>query len=256
MLRHVFSVAGLVLLASAALAQKSEPPNPVPPKPAQQKKTPLKDQVLAQRVAEARFENTPLEQVMEWVARQTQLNVSVRWNVLRDAGVNRDTPVSVQASNLRMTQILWLVMGEAGGTDTRLAYRASDNVLVLSTADDLNKEVITKVYDIADLLISLPRAPRNSPVDFTRGLGPCGGSSGCSVESRSDESDEDRPEDTTLQVRKLIAAIQETIEPDTWRDNGGVGSIVAFRHALIVRNTVAVHQLLGGFVQKEQGGDK
>lgn len=246
-------VAAVVFCAATALAQSTEHK-----RPDQRTQVPLTLSVLYQRIPDVQFRDTPLEQVMEWLADLMQLNVSVRWNLLHDVGIQRDTPVSIQARNLRLTQVLWLVMNEAGGSETRLAYRASGHLLVLSTAQDLDREMITRVYDVADLLISLPSAPRQSDFDVTQNLGQSGsggGSSSSIFVGKSSGSSSDDPNaraGESGQVQQLIELIQQTIEPESWHSVGGTGTIVAFHNLLIVRNTIAVHQRLGGYVTEEE----
>jgi hypothetical protein len=49
-------------------------------------------------------------------------------------------------------------------------------------------------------------------------------------------------------ARSLIDLITRTIEPDSWAENGGRGTISYFApvHALVVRNTIHVHEQIGG----------
>ena len=50
----------------------------------------------------------------------------------------------------------------------------------------------------------------------------------------------------------LIELIQNTIEPDSWRDNGGKGTIMYFSllRALVVRQTGEGHHQLGGLLNQ------
>ncbi len=43
-------------------------------------------------------------------------------------------------------------------------------------------------------------------------------------------------------MQRLVDAIVETIEPDSWAENGGLGTIACFGDRLIVRNTETVQQ--------------
>ena len=57
--------------------------------------------------------------------------------------------------------------------------------------------------------------------------------------------------ETDADMARLIEIIQRSIEPGSWGEGGG--SITAFRQQLIVRNTILVHQALGGPVS--DGGE-
>ncbi len=218
--------------------------------------------ILNTRMPEVTFQDTPLEQVMDWLADFTQLNVSVRWQTLADAGVERDTPISIQARNLRLSQVLWLIMNEAGGTDLKLAYRASGSLLILSTEDDLSREMITKIYDVSDLLVRIPRASRQSAFNVTQGMGQGGGSGGGGGgmfqqgQQQQQQDDYNRGgaggQGTDPQMEQLVELIIQTVEPDSWRNNGGLGTIMPFQRTLVVRNTLLVHQRLGGYVTEDE----
>lgn len=241
------------LLAAAVLAQDNTRRRPAP-----RAQVPDTLRILNQRIPDVRFQDTPFEQVMEWLADLTQLNISVRWQTLQDAGVERDTPISIQARNLRLTQVLWLIMNDAGGSEVKLGYRASGNLMVLSTAADLDKEMITKIYDVSDLLTTLPQATRQAAFDVTQGMGQSGGSGGgggggsgmFGGQGSGINQGQDTQNQTSgaTEIQTLVELIEQTVEPDSWRTNGGPGTIVPFQRMLIVRNTILVHQRLGGYV--------
>ncbi len=255
-------VLGLVLglIAATALAQEPRQPRATPRPQASSTLS-----ILNQRVPELTFEDVPFEQVMDWLAEFTKLNVTVRWQVLADAGVDRDKPVSIQAHNLRLSQVLWLIMSGVAGSEIKLAYRASGNLLVLSTAEDLDKEMVTKIYDVADLLTRLPRAGRVGAFNVTQGLGQAGGQGGGGgsgagggmfgqgqgqqqQQQGGARNDPYGAGGGETQIQELVDLIRQTVEPDTWVQNGGQGTIIPFQRSIVVRNTILVHQRLGGYV--------
>jgi hypothetical protein len=226
--------------------------------------TPNTLRVLNQRLPEVTFQETPFDQVMEWLADFTQLNISVRWQTLEDAGVARDTPITVQARNLRLSQVLWLIMNEAAGSDLKLAYRASGTLLILSTEEDLSREMVTKIYDVADLLLDIPRAVRQMSFDVTQGMGQGGqgggggggggsgsGMFGQGTQQGGQQGEYGNEQGGAAQMDKLVELIQQTVEPDSWRQYGGRGTIFPFQRSLVVRNTILVHQRLGGYLTEE-----
>lgn len=222
--------------------------------------------LLRQRVPEIAFEEAPLDQVIDWLTDTSGMSIIVRWDALTSSGVDRDKAISVRARNLELSQILWLIMNQAGGTDLRLAYRASGEMLVLSTADDLGREMITRVYDISDLLIRAPRFTNAAQLDpgqalqqaaqagaqsgLGGGMGGGGGGGGAGGGGQLFQGGQGggRQEDGDPQadIERLISLITDSIEPETWQNNGGNGSVRAFRNLLVVHNTVLVHQRLAG----------
>ncbi len=256
MSRRLAAIAVVALLTSAAWGQNTAERRPVPP-PA----VPQTLRILNQRLPEVSFRDTPFEQVVEFLADLTKINFVVRWQTLEDAGVKRDAPVSLQVRNLRLSQILWLLMNDVAGSELKLAYRMSGNLLVLSTEDDLDKEMVTKVYDVADLLVRPLTADRNTGFDPTQAMnqgGTQGGGSnslfGQSSQQNYGNTQGNQGELSNVEMQSLVDLIQDTIEPDTWNRNGGQGSVHAYRHLLVIRNTLLVHQRLGGYVTEGEVG--
>lgn len=215
---------------------------------------------LNEPIASFDFTDTPFDQVIDYLTDLTHLNIVVRWQTLEGLGIERDKPINVKLVNVRLSQVLWNVMNDAGGPDVKLAYRAQGNVLVLSTAEDLGNEMFVRVYDIADLLARVPRFTNAPQLDLSQasqggggGAGGGGGGSSNIFGSNSGSSDEDEDENDTQEgeespdVRRLIELIRATIEPDSWAETSGEGkgTIMAFRNQqLVVRNNIKVHQLL------------
>lgn len=202
------------------------------------------------------YQEVPLESVIEALSNFTKANIIVRWQKLEDASVPRDKPISLKVKNLPLSYVLWLVMNEAGGSDVQLAYRASGSNIIISTQDDLGQEMITKVYDVTDLLVVIQRfdnAPRFDASQALQGAqsgGAGGGGSGGSV-FQTNEQDQGREDNqgvgTAPGMEDLIRLIQDTVEPDSWVANGGRGQITPWRSQIVIRNTILVHQKLNGY---------
>lgn len=205
--------------------------------------------LLNSRIPEVSIGDSALEQVVDWLQDYTGANIVVRWQILADAGVPRDKPISMGVRNLRLSQVLWMIMNEAGGPDVKLAYRASGNLIVLSTADDLGREMLVRVYDVADLLARFPRF-RDSPRVEVQNVGQNGGGGVLNTSASEDAADPQPansvPGQMDPDLQRLIDMIQRTIQPDSWSANFGIGTITAWRTQLIVRNSILVHQELGG----------
>ncbi len=217
---------------------------------------------LNERIPEVDFEEAELDQVMDWIGTLTDMNVVVRWQILEDAGIERDKPITMQVRNLRLSQVLWMIMDEAGGPDLKLAYRASGELLIISTAEDLGREMVIRVYDVSDLLVRAPhfRGAPHMDLQNTQNVGAGGSGGGQSIfggsggggSGRDDDDDDRRGErgEDNADIQELINLIIQTVEPDSWAENGGLGTIQAFRNLLVVRNNILVHQALGGYVEE------
>ena len=244
MRKLLVGLAAAAVLASAAMGQAEKRERSEPS--ANQPKLPSVQDVLDSPVPEAAFQDVPLEQVMEWLADYVDTNVWVRWQVLEQSGVERDKPISIRVRDLPLRQVLWIILTEAGGPEVKLAYATMENLLIISTWSNLNEELITKVYEVPDLVARIPRFKNGVRVDAARALQPDnrGVSEGT---AQSPPGDSDDPKQA---VQELIAMIVETVEPDSWVVNGGLGTIKAWRRKVVVRNSLYVHQQLGGTLQK------
>lgn len=204
--------------------------------------------MLATRLPEIQFADAPLETVIDWLADLTQYNIVVRWERLDELGIERDQPVSLRARNLTLSQVLWLLLGDIGGSDVRLAYRASRGLLLISTADDLDRELITRVYDIRDLLVRPERFSNAPRIEVGPSLGRDGGSN--PLQSNDDSVADDADGESATIADELRPTIMSTVEPDSWIEHGGRGRIVIFGGQIIVYNSMLVHQrLAGGIVE-------
>ena len=252
---RVALAAGLILplVASAAIGQ-TRPDETAGA--ATRAHTPATLRYLNERIGVVAFQEAPVDQVLDWLTELTPMNVVVRWEVLESAGLARDKPISLDVRNLRLAQVLWLVLDAAGGTDLKLAYWASDELLLISTEEDLGRGMLTRVYDVSDLLISVqdfPNCPQVNPAGTSGGGGQ--GGSRAVIAPRSSggipsERTPQRGQAGNPDMETLIKLIIETIEPDSWVVNGGRGTIQAFGDLLVVRNSILAHQALGGHLQQ------
>jgi hypothetical protein len=146
-------------------------------------------------------------------------------------------------------------MKEVGGTDLKLAYRASGNTIILSTEEDLGQELVVKIYDVRDMMVGTAsfQAPAMDP---GQAMGQSGGGGGGSQLFQSNQTNQSQQNEADLgggpELEKLKEIIMNAIEPDSWAESGGGrGTIYDFNGMLIIYNTPLVHQKIGGFVEEE-----
>lgn len=255
----------IVLTVLPPLALGQAPPNDKPSAPAVALTISAAD-VLRTRIPDIQFEEAPLADVLTYLGQAAGVNIVARWRHLEDLGVERDRPVMLSAKNLRLRQVLWLLMNDVGGPDVKLAYRAEGSLILFSTAEDLNQTMVVKAYDVQDLIAA---RLKNAAFTQTRGrdvpitvvptvaagavaVQPVTRRYGSGVHIGGTEPDADYESQNEMDgtpeehMRQLIDVITNTIEPDSWAVNGGTGTIAPFRGMLIVRNTPLVHQKLNG----------
>lgn len=111
---------------------------------------------------------------------------------------------------------------------------------------------ITRVYDVRDLVFTLDKSEPSTIVPPTR-LGqrpplPTQPKTSSTQPAASTSVDEDTPESLANQVVDLV---RETVDPDSWRDNGGaVGSIRTLRGVLIVTQSAENHRQIASLFEQ------
>ena len=104
------------------------------------------------------FSGVPFEQVVEFIRDASSASIHVRWAALEAVGVNKDTPVNVKLADVTMQKALRTVLDDVGGINP-LGYVVDDGVIVVTTAEDLDRRMVTRVYDVRDLTAP----PRSAP---------------------------------------------------------------------------------------------
>lgn len=165
------------------------------------------------------FKETPLRDVVRFLSNKTGINVVLDEAALNDVGVTADSKVTLGADEAVLRTALNRMLAQFRG----LTYDIRDEALVISTWGSIDDHLVTRLYDIEDF----PRGNSSRPAapariyDVYHDRFPLGGVS---------------PSDMIIDVLK------STVDPDSWEEVGGPGSIRSFRNVLIVSQTREVHE--------------
>ena len=99
------------------------------------------------------FENTFLEEIVDYLRASTGLNIIIHQEVLQRHGED-ELRFTIRLKNLRLKSALKLLLGMRDLTAT---YR--DGVLVIVSQDSVHRGVVTRVYDVRDLLFRIRDFP-------------------------------------------------------------------------------------------------
>ncbi len=130
------------------------------------------------------FTETPLEEVVNLIREEFNLEIQLDDAALDDLGIDSSEPVTVSLRNIQLGDALELMLSRL-----ELTGIVSNGVLLITTEEEAETNLVAAVYPVADLMARTEPRPN-------------GGSSGGPY------------------VR-LIDLIQSTVEPETWAENGG-----------------------------------
>ena len=169
-------------------------------------------------------------------------NIFVNWRAIEAAGVSRNVPVTARMRNVRFITAVRVILDHAGGDTAALGFMIDEGVITISTDEDLAGNTMTRVYDVRDLIVQSPafQAPDfNLQIKSSAARSTDGGITLRDVRAFFGRVFGARPWWGTASreelTEELIIHLQQTVEPDTWRDNGGSeGSIRELSGQLIV----------------------
>lgn len=219
---------------------------------------------LQKTAPELRFDAEPFEEVINKLRALTGLNIVPNWSALEASAIEKDAEVSLRLDNVKFEKAMELILDNVGAGEVELAFEIDEGVIQISTKEDLSRKTVTRVYNVQDLIISVPTF-RGREIDLNqigqsqgqqgglgggrfvgRGGGQGGGGGGQGGQGglfggEGGEEDEDQG-DLEDPLEPIVELIQETIDPESWREAGGnVGSISDLNQQLIVTQTSTAH---------------
>ncbi len=221
---------------------------------------------LQESAPELRYDAQEFAQVIDNLRSLTGLNIVPNWMALEAAAIERDAEVSLRLSNVRFEKALALILEHVGAGETDLGYTIDEGVIQISTREDLSRKTLTRVYNVQDLLITVPTF-RGRQINLDQvgqqaqegGIGGgryLQGQGGASQGSQGlfgggGGGDEFEAAEVDDPLQPIIELIQNTIEPDSWRDAGGnVGALQSLNQQIVVTQTAAAHSQLANLLQE------
>jgi hypothetical protein len=152
------------------------------------------------------FIETPLSDVIDWLKDHLRIEIQLDKKALGDVGIGSDTPVTMNVRGVSLRSALNLML-----RDLNLRWMIQDEVLLITTPEEAESRLTTKVYDVSDLVVC-----RNKDGKLW------------------DDYD------------SLIEGITACVKPTTWDQVGGPGSIsgvsLGMAKVLIVSQPQDVHE--------------
>ena len=224
------------------------------------------DAQLSRTIPQVQFDNVAFSDVIDFLRDVSGLNIFVNWKTLEAAGIEKTTPVTAKLRNVKFSKALDIILNDSvGGGQTKLGYTIDEGVITVSTADELAKNVVVRVYDIRDLILNVPNfnnapnfsleAAQNSGGSQGGGGGQQGVTQGGATNTLFSGSGTTQQQNVGPTRQELVDAItklvEDTVSSDSWKDNGGsTGALRELEGQLIVTQTPENHRQLVALLEK------
>lgn len=166
---------------------------------------------------EFQFIETPLQNVIATIKAYHEIEIQIDQRALDDVGVPSDTAVTIDVKGVSLRSALRLILRRLD-----LTYMFRDEVLLITTPEEAEMVVDTRIYPLDDLVAGRREA------------------------ARSDRSYHDG----------LVQTITSLIIPECWAGVGGAGYLTVLRlgalEALVVMQTSDVHAEVEGFLSRPE----
>jgi len=202
------------------------------------------------------FRNTPVADALAYIGKTAGVDIDADWRSLEQIGVERQTPVTLSLSDMPAKDVLERVLRKVSRDRYAKAdFAVNNGVVEVGSADAIRQQVVVQHYPITDLLLVAPDYADVPDTDLTsiyaKGLGRTAERSGIgspfSIKADATKSGGDRRE----RVRSLVSVLQQNIDPESWRDNGGeTGSVMELNGVLVITTTPRNHREITGLLSR------
>lgn len=185
-------------------------------------------------IPEFKFQEVPLEQVITLLQDITGLNISVDWKALEASNITKETPVSANLRDIPVENAIDLMLKDLSGADIKLGFEIQGGVIRISTKAVLDQNLTVKVYDISDMVTTIPDFTDAPELQLTTTGGGAGGGAalfgGGAAAAEPEASSQERADE-------IVTLITETVLKDSWSAAGGTANIKKLGPQLIVTQT-------------------
>lgn len=199
------------------------------------------------KVPAVEFKEVPLADVFEFMRDTAGLNLFINWPALEAAGIDRSVPISIRLRNIPLSRVLDLTLSQISAGRVAITWYVSDNIIYVTTRELADRDLVTRIYPVQDLLVKIPNFTNAPTFQLGGGGGGGGQGGGGSVFSGGDGGNASGDDGTTMEERgqKLVDLIMMLVSPEVWVENGGYSRIRYFNGNLIVTAPRSVQAQIG-----------
>ena len=208
--------------------------------------------LLDRKLPELRFNANSFSDVIDFLRDITGANIYVDWKSLEAASISRDAPVTTKLRDIKFSKALKLIFKNVEGEqeDQKLGYAIDEGVITITTQRELDKQAVTRRYDINDLLF-VARDYNDAPsLDLSQiqGQSASGGGGGGGGSSQNlfgnanggQNNQQEQAGQRQQRIDDIRKYIIDNVAPTSWKDNGGdIGSVSSspLQPVLLIRQT-------------------
>jgi type II secretory pathway component GspD/PulD (secretin) len=206
---------------------------------------------------EVKFDKQRFDLTVNFLREVTGVNMTVKWEAIKVAGVQPDTEVNgVLLQDVTAEKALRTALEAVSGADQTngLTYLLDEGVVTISTKTDLSgpRYRTTQVYDIRDLIISVPtfQAPRmdlnlgSGTNDTSNGNGTMFNTNACTATNNNNQQSR---EDI---VKQIVSLITSKVDKNSWAPTGDLDPPNEFGGQLIITQTPENHRAILSLINK------
>jgi beta-lactamase regulating signal transducer with metallopeptidase domain len=177
---------------------------------------------LARRVDKLDLDDVPLERVLDTLQATNSIRIIVDWKTLAAVKVSPETPIrAIRLRERSLSRVLLSILNAASpDPNSRLEYYVDDGIIKITTHEArCRQQLSTRVYDVTDLQISMTPALAG---------------------------------DARHELEEIGKLIRETVDVQSWRENGGWGSMEfgPRNHSLVIRQDPETHRDIEALLQQ------
>lgn len=196
------------------------------------------EEALAKKLPPVRTEGVSFASFVAWLAEHLDTPVAVVWADLEQYGIGSDAEVDVSVGGMRAQDALEHVLS-CVGWEAGLSWQIENRRLMIASTDYFRGRMVTRIYDVRGHLAAL-EAWRDQRAAREARRAALGAQPQPSAEATSGDcfgqSDPYAPDE------ELVEILVQTVYPDEWCCNGGMGRVYGFNGFLVVTTSRYVHR--------------
>lgn len=236
-------------------------------------------EALARPLDPVEFKQMPLGQLLNHLSRLADVSLSIRWPALNRIGIFSDSRVTMSLAKTTISAGMEQALAQVDRDGQGATIAIRDGIVVVSSKDDLARDMEVRVYDVSALLDrELSEREQREIHEAVAALwkqhyqvfsppwhrqprrwGPEGSNPALkdrlkTPRERETASIVDEMERvlSSRRMARIIRAIRETIEPESWHPAHGEASIEPVGTKLVIRQSMEQHaeieRLLNGLL--------